>query len=271
MTADFSVLMSVYYKENPEWFRASLDSIFSQTLLPSEVVLVKDGALTIDLEEVITEYRNRYPIFKILENEKNMGLGLSLQRGVLASSYEIIARMDTDDLMHPTRFEKEYKCLLENSYDVVSCWTLMFEGSLKNVVSVKKRPEFHNDIVKLARRRSPMSHPGSMFRKSAVLRAGNYQDVHFYEDYHLWVRMILTGSIFYNIQEPLFYLRTSLEQVKRRGGWKYAKNEVKVFLFFYRSQFYSLYDLIINILLHIPIRLLPAAIREFILKIIWKN
>ena len=271
MTADFSVLMSVYYKENPEWFRASLDSIFSQTLLPSEIILVKDGGVTVELEEVIAEYSNHYPIFKILENKENMGLGLSLQRGVLASSNEIIARMDTDDLMHPTRFEKEYNCLLENSYDIVSCWTLMFEDSLENVVSVKKRPEFHNDIVKLAHRRSPVSHPGSMFRRTAVLRAGNYQDVHVYEDYHLWVRMILTGSIFYNIQKPLFYLRTSKEQIQRRGGWKYAKNEIKVFLFFYRSGFYSLYDLIVNIMLHTSVRLLPVTIRKNILKLIWRN
>ena len=271
MTADFSVLMSVYYKENPEWFRASLDSIFSQTLLPSEILLIKDGALTVALEDVIIEYSNRYPIFKILENKENMGLGLSLREGVLASSNEIIARMDTDDLMHPTRFEKEYRCLIDNSYDVVSSWTLMFEGTLDNIIAVKKRPELHNDIVKLAHRRSPVSHPGSMFRRTAVLRAGNYQDVHFYEDYHLWVRMILTGSVFYNIQGPLFYLRTSSEQIKRRGGWEYAKNEMKVFLFFYRSGFYSLYDLIVNIVLHTSVRLLPVTVRRKMLKFIWKN
>lgn len=271
MTADFSVLMSVYYKENPEWFRASLDSIFSQTLLPSEIILVKDGGVTVELEEVIAEYSNRYPIFKILENKENMGLGLSLQRGVLASSNEIIARMDADDVMSVDRFEKQYKCLITNNYDLVSSWSLLFENSIEDVLAIKKRPMFHNDIVKLAKRRSPVCHAGSMFKRNSVLKAGNYQGAGLYEDYHLWVRMILKGSIFYNIQEPLYYVRTSIAQIGRRGGWKYAKNELKVFLFFYRSGFYSLYDLTVNIMLHTSVRLLPVTIRENMLKLIWKN
>lgn len=271
MFGDFSVLLSVYFKENPYWFRMSLASIFDQTLLPSEIILVEDGVLTRQLYDIIDEYRSAYPIIKVVVNNKNLGLGLSLQKGILACSNDIIARMDTDDLMHSTRFEKQYKCLIENDYDVVSCWTLMFENDITNVIAIKKRPEYHDEIARLAKKRSPVSHPGVMFRKSAVLKAGNYQDVHFYEDYHLWARMIMSGSVFYNIQEPLLYLRTSDAQIERRGGFHYALNEIRIFKYFYDIGFYSLRDLTVNILTHSVIRLLPLTLRKFVLKNIWKR
>ena len=107
MTKNFSVLMSIYCKENPDWFREALDSVFSQTIQPAEIVLVEDGPLTDDLYAVIDEYSNKYPIFNIVVNETNLGLGLALQKGVLACTNEIIARMDTDDILPIDRFEKQ--------------------------------------------------------------------------------------------------------------------------------------------------------------------
>ena len=121
----FSVLISIYFKENPTWFRTALDSVFSQTVQPSEIVLVKDGPLTDELEAVINEFETKHPIFKIVTNEKNMGLGLSLRKGVEACSNEIIARMDTDDIIPIDRFEKQLR-KIEEGYDVVSCWSRLF-------------------------------------------------------------------------------------------------------------------------------------------------
>jgi glycosyltransferase involved in cell wall biosynthesis len=94
----FSVLLSVYYKENPLYFRISLDSIFNQTVLPTEIVLVKDGPLTSELDTVIEEYKLKYPILKILPLIKNVGLGKALNEGLKYCSYELVARMDTDDI-----------------------------------------------------------------------------------------------------------------------------------------------------------------------------
>lgn len=271
MVGEFSVLMSVYDKENPEWFRSAIESIFKQTLLPNEIVLIRDGQLTEELNSVIDEFQSVNPIFRVINNDTNLGLGLSLQKGVLACSNEIIARMDTDDLMPVDRFEKEYKCILEGKYDLVSCWSLLFEDSIDNVVAIKKRPENHLDIVRYAKKRSPVSHPGSMFRRKAVIEAGNYQKVNLYEDYHLWVRMIYNGAVFYNIQESLYYVRTSVNQIGRRGGYKYMKNEISVFLYFYHIGFYSLLDFLSNILTHSIVRILPVCLRSFIFKLIWKN
>lgn len=216
---EFSVLISIYCKESPLYFREALDSVFAQTLQPAEIVLVKDGPLTPELDAVIEEYSTRYPIFKIVTNETNLGLGLALAKGLSACSYEYVARMDTDDLIAPTRFEKEIR-KLDEGYDVVSCWSVLFWPNDDQLFCIKHRPETHEDIIKLAHKRSPVCHAGCVLRKQAVIDAGNYQACYLYEDYHLWVRMIMNGARFYNIQEVLYYVRTSPALIARRGGWK---------------------------------------------------
>ena len=258
---EFSVLISIYCKESPLYFREALDSVFAQTLQP---VLVKDGPLTPELDAVIKEYSTRYPIFKIVTNETNLGLGLALAKGLSACSYEYVARMDTDDLIAPTRFEKEIR-KLDEGYDVVSCWS-----DDDQLFCIKHRPETHEDIIKLAHKRSPVCHAGCVLRKQAVIDAGNYQACYLYEDYHLWVRMIMNGARFYNIQEVLYYVRTSPALIARRGGWKYMCNEIKTFRFFYNIGFYSRKDLLRNIITHSPVRILPVWIRRSILLRLWR-
>ena len=266
----FSVLISIYKKENPAWFREALDSVFAQTIQPDEIVLVEDGPLTPELYAVIDEYSARYPIFNIVKNETNLGLGLALQKGVLACKYDIIARMDTDDLLPMDRFEKQFAALKEG-VDVVSCWSMLFEGTVDNVLAVKKRPENHENIVKLAHRRSPMCHAACLMRKDAVLKAGNYLHRQYYEDYNLWVRMIQSGAIFYNVQEVLYYIRTSNELLKRRGGFSYLKKELKYIREFYDMGFYSLSDLFINSAIRIIARIMPSSIRGTLFKKIWNH
>lgn len=266
----FSVLISIYCKENPSWFREALDSIFAQTLQPYEIVLVEDGPLTPELYEVIDEYQRLHPIFNIVKNEKNLGLGLALRKGVLACKNEIIARMDTDDIIPPYRFEKQL-AKMEKEYDVVSCWSQLFIGERTNIIAVKTRPENHEDIVKLAHRRSPVCHAAAFMRKSAILRAGNYQHRQYYEDYNLWVRMIQSGAKFYNVQEVLYDVRTTEEQLRRRGGWAYLKNELNYLREFYDMGFYSWKDLFVNANIRIAARLMPQGVREFMFKKIWNH
>lgn len=264
----FSVLISIYKKENPDWFREALESVFAQTVQPAEIVLVEDGPLTPELYAVIDEYKKKYPIFNIIKNETNLGLGLALQKGVLACNNEIIARMDTDDIIPPDRFSKQF-AKIEEGYDVVSCWSQLFVGDRNNVIAVKTRPEKHDDIVKLAHRRSPICHAAAFMRKSAVLRAGNYMHRQYYEDYNLWVRMILSGAKFYNIQEVLYEIRTTEDQIIRRGGLTYLKQELKYLKEFYDLGFYTWNDLIINSNIRIATRLMPHKMRTFVFKKIW--
>lgn len=257
--------MSIYAKERPEFFRRALDSIFAQTCQPSEIILIKDGPLTQELNEIITEYSRLKPIFKILVNEKNMGLGPSLAKGVIESSNEYIFRMDTDDMMSPLRFEIQLPYLI-NNYDVVGCLSASFDGISMELLSVTEKKETHDEIIKEAHHRTPISHPASAFRKSAVISAGNYHDNNLFEDYDLWIRMIMNGARFYNVQHPLLYFRHMPSTIERRGGWCYAINEIKNLYNFYRIGFYSLSDLIRNVSMRSTVRVMPIKIRAILLK-----
>ena len=178
--------------------------------------------------------------------------------------------MDTDDIIPADRFEKQL-AKMEEGYDVVSCWSRLFMNDSQEIIAVKTRPEHHDDIVKLAHRRSPVCHAAAFMRKSAVLKAGNYQHRQYYEDYNLWVRMIQTGAKFYNVQEVLYDVRTTEEQLKRRGGFSYLRNELKYLKEFYDMGFYSLKDLLVNSGIRIAARMMPSGLRSALFKKIWNH
>lgn len=267
---NFSVLISVYHKENPKWLRESLDSVFYQTLKPTEIVLVEDGPLTPELYAVINEYKKKYPIFKIVVNQTNLGLGLALRKGVEAATTDVIVRMDTDDIIPEYRFEHQLKKIKEG-YDVVSCWAQLFMGEFDNVIAVKTRPENHKDIVKLAHRRSPICHAGTVFRKSALMNAGNYQHCKLYEDYHLVARLIMSGAKFYNCQEVLYYVRVTHEQMNRRSGFDYLKTELSFFKEFKKMGFFSMKDYLVNCIIRIIVRLMPGYLKQKVLTKVWNH
>ena len=228
MLSQFSVLLSLYYKERPDFLYQSLASIFDQTVIPAEVVLVKDGPLTEELEKVVLGYQQRYSSLKIIPLSQNQGLGRALNEGLKHCSYELVARMDTDDIAKPNRFEKQIRVFQQNSnIDICSAWIEEFEGDWHNVISIRMLPETHDEIAYYAQSRCPINHPVVMFKKSAVIRAGGYQHFPLFEDYFLWLRMLKNGAKFHNIQDSLLYFRTSSEMFKRRGGWKYAMDEYR--------------------------------------------
>lgn len=266
----FSVLISIYRKENPLWFREALDSVFAQTVQPDEIVLVEDGPLTPELYSVIDEYMEKFPIFNIVKNETNLGLGLALANGVRAAKNDILVRMDTDDLLPIDRFEKQI-AKMEEGYDVVSCWAQLFMDDFNNVIAVKTRPEKHDDIVKLAHKRSPICHAGTVFRKSALMKAGNYQHCKLYEDYHLVARLIMSGAKFYNCQEVLYYVRVTPEQMNRRSGMDYLKTELSFFKEFKKMGFFSTKDYLVNSAIRVVVRLMPGGIKQKVLTKVWNH
>lgn len=269
MTNHFSVLISVYNQELPEYLQQALDSLINQSIIPSEIIIVKDGILTSQLNNVINSFCKKFQFVKIVENEINIGLGLSLAKGLLVCTNELVARMDSDDISKPDRFEKQLS-IINLGFDVVSSWSEFFEGQQSNVIAVKKRPENHTQIAKSAKRRSPVCHASTMFRKSAVLRAGNYKHCLFYEDYYLWLRMIKSGARFYNIQDYIYSIRISNDQIGRRGGLRYLKNELITFYKFYKENLYSFYDLLINSIIRVFTRLLPIKLRKSAYLLMWK-
>ncbi|ASM37281.1 MAG: glycosyltransferase [Campylobacter sputorum] len=266
---NFSVLLSIYYRENPKHFNRAMQSIWdTQILKPNEIVLVEDGELTKELYDEINIWQYKLgDILKIVKLKKNMGLGDALAIGLQECKNELIARMDTDDIALPNRFQRQIEIFKKDTLiDICSSWVGEFEDDENSIYAYRKLPEFHADIVKFAKTRSPLNHVAVMFKKSSVLEAGNYKKMLLIEDYYLWVRMILNGSKFYNIQEVLVNVRAGQAQLYRRQGLKYAINELRVQHMFYKIGFLSIFEFIINSVLKFSVRIMP----NFIIKNIYK-
>lgn len=182
----FSVLMSVYNKENPDFLRQSLDSIFKQTLPPTEVVLVQDGPLDDDLLQVIDHYQANHEELKTVRLPECHGLGGALNEGLRHCSYDLVARMDTDDISKPERFKIQIEWMEKHpEVDACGSWIDEFTGATTNVISSRKPPRDHEAILHFARKRNPINHPTVVFRRQAVEKAGGYQHFYLFEDYYL--------------------------------------------------------------------------------------
>lgn len=216
----FSVLMSVYCKENPKHFSMALNSnLVEQTLLPNEMVLVCDGELTEELNQIISEYEHKAPsILKVYRLAKNGGLGKALNFGLEKCSFEWVARSDSDDICAPDRFETQIAYISANNVDIVSSYIKEFEITPEQSSRIKKLPLTHGEIAKMAKMRNPINHMAVMFRKSTVMAAGSYQHLPYAEDYYLWIRAIAGGAKLANIPKCLVNARVGNGMVQRRGN-----------------------------------------------------
>ena len=223
----FSVAISVYKNDKADFFDRALQSITElQTIKPSEMVLVVDGPVGDELNEVISKYESQYNFFKTIRLTKNAGLGNALKIAVENSSNELIARMDSDDIALPNRFEEQLKCFNDNpDLDIVGGDISEFIDNEDNVVAYRKVPMEESEIRKYLKTRCPFNHVSFMYKKSAVIKAGGYLDLFWNEDYYLWIRMCEKGCKMANTGTVLVNVRTGKDMYKRRGGIKYYRSE----------------------------------------------
>lgn len=262
---DFSVLMSVYIKEKPQYFKECLDSLLSQTVLPTQIVMVEDGPLTEELYSIIKEYKQKTDIIKSVPLKENVGLGKALSIGLAACDYSLVARMDTDDIAFPERFEYQLKAFEEDpELDICGTHALEFDGNTENIISKKTVPVTHEEIYEYAKKRNPFNHPTVMYKKKAVLDAGDYQHAMGFEDYFLWARMLVNGAKAKNIDEYLLYFRTGGDMFKRRGGYKYLKSALAVKKRIHKTGLNSFSDYFISSAVHIAVSLMPNKLRSFV-------
>ncbi|MBO5530141.1 MAG: glycosyltransferase [Bacilli bacterium] len=263
----FSVLMSVYFKEKPEYLDLALESVFNQTIKPNEVVLVEDGKLTKELDKVIEKYEKKYrKILKVVKYEQNRGLGIALHDGLLECSNEIVFRMDTDDICDKNRFEKQLKAFKEKNVDVVGSNITEFDEEMKHITGIRIVKEKSEDIKKMAKKRNPINHMTVGFKKSRVINSGNYESMLYFEDYYLWVRMIEKGYNFYNLQENLVNVRGGNSMIKRRGGIKYIRSIVTFEKTLLKMKFINLFEFFINISERIFFSIVPNNFRATLYK-----
>lgn len=261
---NYSVLMSVYYKERPEYLRQAMKSIFDQTVVTDDFVLICDGPLTEELDKVINEYKHIHEdILNVYRIENNVGLGNALNLGITKCKNELVARMDSDDISRKERCEKQLKIFeKDDSIDIVSGTIEEFVGDIKNVKSCRNLPEKNQDIIKFAKLRSPFNHACIMYKKNKVIEAGSYKDFYFLEDYYLWIRMLNSGCQGYNIQEPLLWVRAGNDMYKRRSGIKYVNSQKNLLTYMKKIGFINKFEFIIGVLIRTCVSLSPNLLRK---------
>lgn len=262
--------MSVYYKEKAEYLKLALDSIINQTLKPDEIVLVQDGKLTEELYAVITEYLQKYSdIFKTYALQQNQDLGKALNFGMQKCSYEIIARMDTDDIAEPNRFELQIK-EFEQDKELMLCGGQIaeFADNPKEITGHRNVPLKHNEILSFAKKRNPFNHMTVMFKKQAVQSVGGYMEMPYFEDYWLWVRMLKAGYKAKNIEQVLVRVRAGQDMIARRGGLNYAKCVIRFEKALHSIGVIKFAEMIGNITMRSIVAIIPESLRLFIYR--WK-
>ena len=260
---NLSVLIPVYAKESPLFLAECLDSLAAQTHPADEIVIVEDGPLGDQLLSVLHDYAARLPLVTH-SLPHHAGLGQALQSGVQACRGAHIARMDADDIALPTRFERQMRFLAANpTIDVVGSAIAEFHRSPDAPHAIRRLPVSGAALRRFAARRNPLNHMSVIFRRRAVLEAGNYQPFAGFEDYHLWARMLQRGCRLYNLPDVLVLARCGRGMQARRGGLSYLAREAAFQLFLHRAGLLSASGCVRNLLIRAPVRIAPAFVRAF--------
>lgn len=260
----YSVLMSLYVKEKPEYLCLAIDSMLNQTVKPDEIVVVEDGPLNEGLYAVLDEYGDR---ITRVRNERNMGLGLALNVGLQACRNELVARMDTDDISKPDRCEKQLKRFAERpELAIVGAWVDEFTTSPEQVVSTRAVPTDSDAIYRFARKRSAFNHPVVMYRKSKVLEQGGYVDLRRNQDVDLFGRMLYAGNKAENIGEALLWFRSNDDLAKRRKSWENTWSYIDTVHRFWKMGYSSFADFVMIAVAQTGMYLMPLKLQHWVYK-----
>lgn len=259
----FAVLLSVYNKESARYLDEALSSVWdSQTLKPTQVVLVQDGPLTSMLYEIIESWKEKLGnTLTLVPLSQNGGLAAALNEGLKHCRYDLVARMDTDDVACPKRFELQVEFMVQNpEITVCSGQVEEYSADMQRLLSVRRLPLSHRGIRKFAESRNPISHPCVIFRKQAVMSVGGYPPI-YPEDYPLWVLMLNKGYKFNNLPNILLKMRLGDEFMVRRG-WRFFQGEIEVFKFMLNIGFLTKARFLLNIFQRGFVRLAPVWVRK---------
>ncbi len=264
----FSVLMSLYFKEKPEYLTECFESLKNQTVQADEIVVVFDGAITPELEQVVQNFAEILPL-NIVRLEQNQGLGKALNHGLTHCRNEWVFRMDTDDICIPERFEKQVAFIEQNPDTIIFGGQIAEFGSdINDIVSYRRVPTETKAIVEFTQKRCPFNHMTVAYQKNAVLECGGYQDLQ--EDYYLWIKLVALGKKVANLPEVLVYARVGNGMVGRRRGIAQAKAEWRLFKLKHRVGMQNVVSGLITFTMRVIPRLLPTTLLTHFYKLLRK-
>ncbi len=266
---NYSVLLPVYKTDNPRYFKLSLESILNQTVKSNDIVIVKDGMVPQAIQEIIDSCSRQYPnIINQIQLEKNIGLGLALNKGIEACKNELIARMDSDDISMPDRCEKQLDMFrADPELDIVGCPVKEFTYDVSNIIGVRDVPLDNESIYKYCKRRDPFNHPTVMYRKSKLKKFGAYEDYRKNQDTALWIRLLSNGCKCANHPEYLLMFRFDENTYKKRKSWINTKLLIQIRKKAWKSGFCSLNDYLIVAAAQTVCFLMPVKLQRYIYKV----
>lgn len=212
-----SIIMGIYNCAGT--LSESIDSILAQTFENWELILCDDGSVD-NTFAVAQGCADRHPErIRLLKNEKNLGLNLTLNRCLGEAKGEYVARQDGDDLSLPHRLQTEVDFLdTHPEYAFVSSAMIHFDETgdwgRDKVIEAPEKKDF---VAK-----NPFFHAPCMVRRQAYQLVGGYDTGTLFlrkEDYHLWCRMYAKGLKGYNLSEPLYKMRDDMNAISRRTLW----------------------------------------------------
>ena len=257
--------MCVYGGDNSKWFKSAVDSVVNQTVKPKEVVIVVDGPVSLELDNILCSFE-KDSLFKIIRLDKNYGQGYARKIGLENCSYDLIALMDADDISLPYRFEKQI-ALFEDDIDIVGGIISEFIGEPDNAVGKRIVPLADAEIKEYMKKRCPMNQVTVMFKKASVEKVGGYIDWYGEEDYYLWLRMYLANMKFANVPDVLVNVRVGNDMYNRRGGLKYFKSEAKLQKYMLNNKVIGFGRFVLNVFERLVLQvLMPNALRGWIFK-----
>lgn len=260
----YSVLMSVYKKDDPSFLIAAIESMLKQSVLCEQFIVVEDGPLPENLQYVIDGYASKQPeLFSVVKLSENMGLGRALDKGLEVCRNDLVARMDADDISLPSRCEKLLDLFAKNPKLGLAGTNIdEFYDDPQNVVSSRKVPCDYESICKFMRRRSPFNHPSVMFKKSEVVRCGGYGKMKRKQDFDLFARMLNMDCLALNIDESLLLFRSNKDNYKRRRSWEYCKSYIDVALVNYKRGYCSIIDLAYIVVGQLTLHFAPMCVMK---------
>lgn len=262
----FSVLLPVYRGDRADFLRRSLASVtVEQTLPPDEVLIVRDGPVSGELDDVLAaarrgELSGGVPV-RVLELAENAGLALALDAGLEHVAHEVVARQDADDISVPERFATQLP-LLAAGYDLIGSAIREFSEETDTGGVVRRQPADPERIRRAMTLRDPFNHPSVVYRASAVRAAGGYEPLDLMEDYWLFARMIRDGVRATNVPDVLVRYRVGAGAYARRGGGRLLHSELELQARMHRAGITTTAQYVRNIAVRAGYRLVPTGVRR---------
>lgn len=263
MSEQLSLLLPVWAGDRPDFladaFRSSVDA---QTRRPDQVVIVRDGPVPEPLAGTITELADGSPVpVDVVELERNVGLGPALDAGLAACKYDVVARMDADDISLPHRFAVQLP-IMESGADIVGSGLVEFADDPDEIVATRAVPTDPDEIRRRARFATPFNHPTVVYRRPLVTGVGGYTDFAKMEDYLLWAKLILADARVANVAEPLVRYRVGAGAYARRGGRDLLRAEIALQRRFRALGFTTPAQCARNLVVRGGYRLVPESFRR---------